>query len=82
MSNNALVAQRIEQGSSKPEVAGSIPAERAMSHRAALEELLHACTYYEAGKIGWLRPALDMTGAAQRRAVENAMVSLSNGELQ
>jgi hypothetical protein len=25
---NALVAQRIEQGSSKPEVAGSIPAER------------------------------------------------------
>jgi hypothetical protein len=29
--NNVLVAQRIEQGSSKPEVAGSIPAERAKS---------------------------------------------------
>lgn len=31
----ALVAQRIEQGSSKPEVAGSIPAERANPSRSS-----------------------------------------------
>jgi hypothetical protein len=31
---SALVAQRIEQGSSKPEVAGSIPAERATKQGA------------------------------------------------
>lgn len=34
---NALVAQGIEQGSSKPEVAGSIPAERASPHEISTE---------------------------------------------